>query len=367
MVRVSAGARLHFGFCSLSLSCERLYGALGLALAAPRVTIDAEPATSIDVDVDLGGSDLGSDFGGSDFGGSDRGGKQESAGGDRLTGGDDGTDRDALRGDVREYATRAIDLLGVPGAALTVRSVLPRHAGLGSGTQLAATTLAAVAHAHGEAPAVRERAPALGRGGRSGVGVAAFEDGGFVLDAGHATARFTTDRPADGEWTVPPVAARHAVPADWRFLLVYPDVAPGRSGVDEDTSMRAAVEHADPGLADRVAGVVTRRVLPAAATGRAEAFGAAVERVGRLNGAWYADEQGGVYRPPIGGVVATLGESSAVFGAGQSSWGPVVYGVTDAERAESAAEAGRRALTAAGVDGTVAVVRATNEGARVRS
>ena len=356
MVRVSAGARLHFGFCSLSLSCERLYGALGLALAAPRVTIDAEPATSIGVDVDL--ANEGTLVSEGDF--ANEGGVVGNVGAD-----DDRTDRNALRADVHEYAARAVDLLGVPGVALTVRSVLPRHAGLGSGTQLAATTLAAVAYAHDEDPAVRERAPALGRGGRSGIGVAAFEDGGFVLDAGHSTARFTTDRPADGEWTVPPVAARHAVPADWRLLLVHPDVAPGRSGADEDASMRAAVERADPGLADRVAGVVTRRVLPAAATGRAEAFGTAVERVGRLNGAWYADEQGGVYRPPVGDVVAALGESSAVFGAGQSSWGPIVYGITDAERAETAAEAGRRALATAGVEGTVAVVRATNEGARV--
>jgi beta-ribofuranosylaminobenzene 5'-phosphate synthase len=88
--------------------------------------------------------------------------------------------------------------------------------------------------------------------------------------------------------------------------------------------------------------------------------------VGRLNGAWYADEQGGVYRPPVGDVVASLSSSPAVFGAGQSSWGPAVYGVTDADRADAAREAGERALEAAGVDGSVAVVRAANEGARVR-
>jgi len=144
-----------------------------------------------------------------------------------------------------------------------------------------------------EGPRVRERAPALGRGGRSGVGVATFEAGGFVLDAGHPTARFTTDRPADGEWTVPPVAARHAVPDDWRFLLVRPDADPGRSGDAEDDAMRTAVERAEPGLADRIGGIVTRRVLPAIATGNAERFGAAVAEIGRLNGAWYADEQGG--------------------------------------------------------------------------
>ncbi|GAA0521627.1 beta-ribofuranosylaminobenzene 5'-phosphate synthase [Halorubrum aquaticum] len=347
MALASAGARLHFGFCNLSLSHERLYGALGLALAEPRVTVEAVPAESTSVTVED----------------------------DALAAADGGVTgiraetradaRDGVRADAREYAATAADLLDVPGATVTVRASLPRHAGLGSGTQLAATTLAAIARAHDREPAVRDRAPALGRGGRSGVGVAAFEAGGFVLDAGHPTARFTTDRPADGEWTVPPVAARHAVPDDWRFLLVRPDAEPGRNGESEDASMRAAVERAEPRLADRIAGIVTRRVLPAIARGRTEAFGAAVASVGRLNGAWYADEQGGVYRPPVGDVVASLSASPAVFGAGQSSWGPAVYGVTDADRADAAREAGERALEAAGVGGSVSVVRGANEGAWV--
>ncbi|QAU13953.1 GHMP kinase [Halorubrum sp. BOL3-1] len=335
MARASSGARLHFGFCNLSLSHERLYGALGVGLAAPRVVVDAEPDSVVDVTV---GPSTAAESPGS---------------------------VEAVRDDVRGYATAATDLLGVDGARVVVRKPLPRHAGLGSGTQLAAATLAAVATAYGEPARVRERAPALGRGGRSGVGVATFESGGFVLDAGHPTARFTTDRPADGEWTVPPVAARHAVPDDWRFLLVEPDADAGRSGAAEDDAMRTAVERAGPGIADRIGGIVTRRVLPAIATGNAEAFGAAVAEIGRLNGAWYADEQGGVYRPPVGEVVASLSGASPVFGAGQSSWGPTVYGVTDAGRAAAAVEAGEDALDDAGVGGSVSVVRAANGGARI--
>ncbi|MGQ3329601.1 beta-ribofuranosylaminobenzene 5'-phosphate synthase family protein [Halorubrum sp. FL23] len=329
MPRVSAGARLHFGFCNLSLSHERLYGALGLGLAEPRVVVDAERAEAVSVEVEPSAADP------------------------------------AVRDEVREYAALAADLLGVGGARIAVRRTLPRHAGLGSGTQLAAATLAGVAAAHGRDPRVRERAPALGRGGRSGVGVATFEAGGFVLDAGHPTARFTTDRPADGEWTVPPVAARHAVPDEWRFLLVRPNAAPGRNGDAEDDAMRTAVERAEPGLADRIGGIVTRRALPAIAEGNAERFGAAVAEIGRLNGAWYADEQGGVYRPPVGDVVASLSDAAAVFGAGQSSWGPTVYGVTDAANASAAATAGERALAEAGVDGTVSVAAAAADGARV--
>jgi len=246
-----------------------------------------------------------------------------------------------------------------------VESELPPHVAVGSGTQLALAVFGAVARAHDLEPRVRDHAPELGRGGRSGVGVATFESGGFVFDAGHPASQFTSDRPARGEWTVPPVAARHEIPADWRFLLVLPDAEPGKAGSEEDNSMRSVVEHADPGLADRISAVVTDRVLPAVATGDVDAFGAGVAEVGRLNGAWYASEQGGVYRPPAGEVVDALDDSPAVAGAGQSSWGPAVYGVTDRERADAAREAGERALVEAGVDGDVRIAEPRNTGARI--
>jgi beta-ribofuranosylaminobenzene 5'-phosphate synthase len=318
-VRVESAGRLHFGFLNLSLSHDRLYGSLGVALDEPRVVVEAERAGAVE------------------------------SGHERARG----------------YAERACDLLDVPGAAVAVHDELPVHTGLGSGTQLALSVVAAIAEAYDRDTPVREHAPELGRGGRSGVGVAAFEDGGFVLDAGHPTGLFTTAAPARGEWTVPPVAARHDVPDDWRFVLVLPDAEPGKGGQAEDESMRAAVEAADPGLADRVAGVVTRNVLPALASGDVDAFGSAVAEVGRLNGAWYADEQGGVYRPPVGGIVDSLSGSPAVAGAGQSSWGPAVYGVTDEPRAEAAAEAGREALDATGVSGAVRVAAPRNDGAAV--
>jgi beta-ribofuranosylaminobenzene 5'-phosphate synthase len=321
MVRVTAGARLHFGFCNLSLSHERLYGGLGVGIDSPRVSVVASPA-------------------------------------DGVT---------CANPDARRYAARAVDLLDLPGASVRVEQALPRHAGLGSGTQLALATLTAVARAHDCEVDPRERAPELGRGGRSGVGVGVFEDGGFLLDAGHPTVQFTTDRPADGEWRVPAVAVRHRIPDSWRFLVVVPDVDAGRSGQREDRSMRTAVERADPDLSDRIAGVLTRRLLPAIADGSARRFGDAVGELGRLNGTWYADEQGGVYRPPVGDVVASLSDSPAVFGAGQSSWGPAVYGVTDATHAEAAATAGRDALADAGLDGTVTVAAGRNRGRSVDS
>lgn len=318
MPRVTTGARLHFGFVNLSLARPQLYGGLGLALAEPRIAVEAAPADGIEAPPQLA-----------------------------------------------TVAERAVALLDVPGAEVRLIEQFPRHVGLGSGTQLALATLTAVARAHGLAAAPRRRAPDLGRGGRSGIGVGTFEEGGFVLDGGHPTDLFTTGRPADGEWTVPPVAARHEIPADWRFLLVRPSVEIGRNGDGEEASIRSVVEEADPAVADDVARITVQQLLPAIAQGDVAAFGAAAGRINRLNGSWYADEQDGVYRPPVGAVVERLREAPAVFGAGQSSWGPTVWGVTTATHAEAAATAGRDALDAAGIDGDVSVVAGRNSGATV--
>jgi len=317
--RVRTGSRLHFGFLNLSLSRERIYGGLGAAIEEPAVVVSAERADGVPCE-----------------------------------------DPDA-----ETYARLSVDALGVSGAAVTVEAVPPRHAGLGSGTQLALATYTAIARAHDREPDVRTAAPALDRGGRSGVGVAAFERGGFVIDAGHPRTRFTTDRPPRGEWSVPPVSVRHDVPEEWRFVLITPDVEPGRSGDREDASMRAAVERADPGIADDIAGIVTGRLLPAIAAGDRTSFGTAIAEIDRLNGAWYADEQGGVYRPPVGELVDELDASPAVSGVGQSSWGPTVYGVTDRSAAPTAREAADAALDAAGVGGEVRVVAPRNRGASV--
>jgi beta-ribofuranosylaminobenzene 5'-phosphate synthase len=319
MTIVEAGARLHFGFQNLSLAYQRLYGGVGVALTEPRIVLEAGRADDVDCTWE------------------------------------------ALEPHVR----KAVEVLDVPGAHVVVRERFQRHVGLGSGTQFALSCLRAIAGAYGRTVDVRQRAPDLGRGGRSGVGVAAFERGGFVVDAGHPTTRFTTTPPDPGAWEVPRPITTVDLPDDWRFVLVTPAVEAGRSGDAEERSMRSVIENADAGIADEIAGVLTRRLLPAAVEHDLESFGSAVARLGRLNGAWYADEQGGVYRPPAGRLVDALAACPAVGGAGQSSWGPTVYGVTDSDSLEEAAAAGRAALDDAGVDGQLRVVSPRNTGAVV--
>lgn len=319
MVTVETGARLHFGFQNLSLSHDRLYGGIGVGLARPRVVVEATPASTVQCDDPA----------------------------------------------ATPYVDRVVDALGVPGADVRVRERFERHVGLGSGTQLALASLVAVARAHDRAVDPRVIAPAIGRGGRSGVGVAVFEAGGFVFDAGHPTDQFTGSPPASGTWEVPKPVVQRPLPQSWRFVLVVPQAPAGASGDAETQSMHAAVTNADPATADEIAALLSRRLLPAVADGDLSAFGAAVTRLGRLNGAWYADEQDGLYRPPAGTIVSRLADDPAIAGAGQSSWGPTVYGLTHAETAEEATAAARDALATTDVEGTVRLVAPSTDGAIV--
>lgn len=318
MVRVRTGARLHIGFQNLSLARKRLYGGVGVALSEPRVVVEAEPADTLEADPV-----------------------------------------------VRAPARRAVSLLDVPGVRVRLLEGLPRHVGLGSGTQHVLATFVAVARAYDIDGTVREHAPALGRGGRSGVGVATFESGGFVVDAGHPVERFTTAPPETGEWTVPPVVARHAVPENWRFIVVVPAGVTGEHGEREDEQIRAVVERADPSISDELAVVLTHQLLPAVVEEDHAQFGRAIGTFGRLNGAWYADEQGGVYRPPAGELTEQLLESPAIAGAGQSSWGPSVYGVTDTNHVDAARTAATEALDALDAAGDVLVSTPRNHGAQI--
>jgi beta-ribofuranosylaminobenzene 5'-phosphate synthase len=107
---------------------------------------------------------------------------------------------------------------------------------------------------------------------------------------------------------------------------------------------------------DRVRSELVGRVLPGAVDGDASLFGAGVAELDRLNGEWYADEQGGVYHEASAPLVERLASHDDAKGAGQSSWGPSVYALTTAEKAEAVADA---------VDTTAYVARPSKSGASV--
>ena len=72
-----------------------------------------------------------------------------------------------------------------PGIKLTFQSEIPMHCGFGSGTQLSLGVAQAVNLLYELGLDVQELAKVVGRGGTSGIGIAAFQTGGFIVDGGH--------------------------------------------------------------------------------------------------------------------------------------------------------------------------------------
>ncbi|MEY2680818.1 MAG: hypothetical protein RL661_1049, partial [Pseudomonadota bacterium] len=131
------------------------------------------------------------------------------------------TGEDAERAE--QAVLRIARALGRPlSARIHVEQAIPHHAGLGSGTQMALAVGAGLARLHGLQLSTAEIAGIIGRGARSGIGIAVFEQGGLVVDAGRGP-----------ETQVPPVISRLQLPSHWRFLIVLDQAESGLHGPSE--------------------------------------------------------------------------------------------------------------------------------------
>jgi beta-RFAP synthase len=236
---------------------------------------------------------------------------------------------------------------------LRVDRVVPAHLGLGSGTQLALALAAAVVGAFGlpqQAPAALARL--AGRGRRSAIGVHGFFHGGFVVDGGQGA----------GE-ELGRLVARERFPAGWRVLLVLPREGRGLHGHAEAGAF-ADLQRRPPDLAqtEAMCRLVLLGMLPALQARDLETFGEALYDFNRRAGEMYRSVQGGTYAHAMTADTVAFLRQQGVRGAGQSSWGPAVFGVVEEDQAAAVAEALRQRL---GATAEVIVASAANRGGEV--
>lgn len=290
------------GLIDLSGDLGRVDGGVGLALRNPFIEMGGEPADATDATGPL----------------SDRA-------------------RDAAAATVRE--------LGGDPVHITVTSTYPQHVGLGSGTQaaLAAATLAARLNGHD--PSIRELARITGRGGTSGIGVAAFESGGLVADGGHSIDAKGGFLPSSASEADPaPVVSRLDFP-DWEIAVLLPEGRGAHGETERSVFERECPLPAEE--ADRVSRIVLMMLLPAAAIADFPLFRDAVEKLQKTG-----FKRRELDRKPRSRALAEELRSRGCA-AGMSSFGPAVYAVHP------------DGVDADGVDAEVIRTRASNTGAEV--
>ena len=276
-VVVEAPARLHLGFMDLNGATGRRFGSLGLTLEGFSTRIYAERADMFSVE-----------------------GAQ--------------TQR-AMR-----VLRRLHNRLGLRGAVrMAVVQAIPEHTGLGSGTQLAIAAGIAMARLYQLNLNAREIAAALDRGNRSGIGIGAFDQGGFLIDGGL------------GKSEEPPrITSRITFPPQWRILLIFDLRAQGLHGADEDKVFNTLPLFPEASAA-HLCRLVLMHLMPALVEADVGEFGKAVSELQRVVGDHFAPAQGGRYASrKVSEVLAWL-ENRGVNCVGQSSWGPTGFAVVDSE------------------------------------
>lgn len=275
--QVTTRARLHFGFFDPSGRGQRPFGSLGLGLTWPQTRLSISRAAVPSV----AGEDA------------------ERAG---------------------AYLSAIASHFAIEDCfALSVEETIPRHAGLGSGTQLALAVGTAFAALEGLDLPPAKIAALLGRGRRSGIGIGTFAAGGVVLDAG----------PENG--APPKIVAQVPFPEAWRVLLIFDASARGLHGSGEADAFAKA-----PRFPDAEAANLRRRAeeiaLPALQAGDFDRFCAEVGHLQMVMGDYFAPFQGApLLSPKVTAAIDWL-KAQGLSGVGQSSWGPTGFAfVPDAD------------------------------------
>jgi len=275
-VRVSAPARLHLGFLDLNGSTGRKFGSIGMAINSHQTIVEAhysECEVSHDAPQQL---------------------------------------QQKLKRLIAAFFDAFAEQIPQPRQyiKLIIKNLIPEHAGLGSGTQLALATGTALCRLYNIDVSTRDIAAALDRGTRSGIGIAAFDQGGFLIDGGLGS-----------QSTTPPLLAHYTFPTQWRVVLIMEIRGQGVHGAAESEAFKTlppfpiAHSHA-------ICHLTLMKLLPALIEEDIDAFGQSITQIQNLIGDHFSIVQGGRYTSQT---IATLLDYATQLGhrgIAQSSWGP---------------------------------------------
>ncbi|VVB90535.1 Beta-ribofuranosylaminobenzene 5'-phosphate synthase [uncultured archaeon] len=240
------------------------------------------------------------------------------------------------------------------GIRINIEKDYPSHIGMGSGTQAALAAGMAVNRLFDLNLTVREIALEVGRGGTSGIGVAAFEKGGFILDGGH---KFSEKK------AFLPSAASRLPPAPILLRKDFPDVPivvaiPQQKGASMKNEVNIFQKECPVPLreVEELSHIILMTLLPALAEKDIASFGSSINDIQELG-----FKKREVALQPVSKVLMKLLNEGGAYGAGMSSFGPTVYAF-----GEDAEELRKIAGEFLGSTGQVFITKARNKGAKIK-
>lgn len=322
MIRVKTPSRLHITLIDLSGKLGRIDGGVGVALEEPSIVLEAEIIGN----------------------------------GIKVEGDDSGR---AL--EVAKRTLKAYNLKG--GLSIRILQKYDEHVGLGFGTQLSLGVAFVATNLYGIHASPRELAEIAGRGGTSGIGVAAFESGGFIVDGGHTfgiNKQKQSFLPSSASKAPPPpVISRLDFPEDWLAIIAIPRA---RQRIHGSLEVELFSKYCPIPLDEvqALSHIILMKLLPSLVEKDIIEFGEAISRIQNIG---FKRIEFDLQSDEVRKIMRIMTEAGA-YGVGLSSFGPTLYTFVDnKKKALTIAKATEDYMGEVG--GKVIMTKANNRGAEL--
>ncbi|MGB9979831.1 beta-ribofuranosylaminobenzene 5'-phosphate synthase [Methanobacterium sp.] len=245
------------------------------------------------------------------------------------------------------------------GFKFEVKTAYPAHSGLGSGTQLSLAVAKLILNLNDHDMDAWQIARIVGRGGTSGIGVRAFDHGGFIIDGGHKVDEKPDFLPSSASNAHPaPLIARYDFPEDWKVILAIPNVPAGASGQNEVNIFQ---QHCPIKLDEvqTLSHLILMKMMPSVVEKDLDSFGSAVNEIQDIG---FKKIEVGFQDSIISRITQNMRDAGAA-GVGMSSFGPTIYAVTDTNT-KNISKVAQSTMNEIG--GKVIVTEAKNNGAMLK-
>jgi beta-RFAP synthase len=283
-ILVSSPARLHLGFLDLNGSIGRKFGGFGLAIDSHHCVLEVSSANSFQIHAPT-----------------------ESI-------------KQKLASICDKFYEKLAPSVNNKSLSINVNQLIPSHAGFGSGTQLNLTLGTALAKFHRINISTTDLAEALGRGQRSGIGIASFDHGGFIVDGGNKEG---TNKP--------PMLFQSNFPEQWRVVLIMDHSGQGIHAQQEVNAFRSLPTFPQA-YAERICHLTLMKLLPSLVEENIDEFGTAITSIQAIIGDHFSPAQGGRYTSKAVESLLLESQELGFQGIAQSSWGPTGCVFTDSEQ-----------------------------------
>ena len=264
---------------------------------------------------------------------------------------------------IAQRAGEVLELLrgncNVGHAKVVIEESIPSHVGLGSSTQFYLGIAKAVCKLYNIDLSAQEMAFIVGRGGTSGIGVAAFFHGGFIVDGGHKfpqeKSSFLPSSASKGVRSAP-VIARYDFP-DWDILITTPRCK--HISGDEEVKLFQSLCPISLKDVQALSHIILIKLLPALIQRDLEYFGQAVDQIQNIGWKKVEIEKQDTI---VSQTMKFLRENGGQ-GVGMSSWGPTIF--CFGENLKDLKESTKAFLLKNNPDGICFLTKANNTGAMV--